>query len=45
MKAELEKIVPGTDKPVFVAYEMSLPFLEFYWHHHPEYELTDKINV
>ncbi len=45
MKAELEKIVPGNDKPVFVAYEMSLPFLEFYWHHHPEYELTYKINV
>ncbi|NCU03191.1 MAG: hypothetical protein GXC73_04320, partial [Chitinophagaceae bacterium] len=45
MKAELEKIVPGNDKPVLVAYPMSLPFLEFYWHHHPEYELTYKINV
>jgi AraC-like DNA-binding protein len=45
MKAELEKIVPGNDKPVLVAYPMSLPFLEFYWHHHPEYELTFKINV
>lgn len=45
MKAELEKIVPGNDKPVLVAYPMSLPYLEFYWHHHPEYELTFKINV
>lgn len=45
MKAELEKIVPGNDKPVLVAYPMSLPYLEFYWHHHPEYELTFKINI
>ncbi len=45
MKAELEKIVPGNDKPVLVTYHMSLPYLEFYWHHHPEYELTYKINV
>jgi AraC-like DNA-binding protein len=45
MKAELEKIVPGNDKPVLVAYPMSLSYLEFYWHHHPEYELTFKINV
>ena len=45
MKAELEKIVPGNDKPVLVAYQMSLPFLEFYWHHHPEYELTYKVNI
>lgn len=45
MKAELEKIVPGNDKPVLVVYPMSLPYLEFYWHHHPEYELTYKINV
>lgn len=45
MKAELEKIVPGDDKPVLVAYQMSLPYLEFYWHHHPEYELTYKINI
>lgn len=45
MRAELEKIVPGEGKPVLVAYRMSLPYLEFYWHHHPEYELTYKINV
>ncbi len=45
VKAELEKIVPGEGKPILVAYEMSLPYLEFYWHHHPEYELTFKINV
>lgn len=45
VKAELEKIVPGEGKPILVAYRMSLPFLEFYWHHHPEYELTYKINV
>jgi AraC-like DNA-binding protein len=24
---------------------MNLPYLEYYWHHHPEYELTFKINV
>ncbi len=24
---------------------MSLPYLEFYWHHHPEYELTYKLNI
>lgn len=45
MKAELEKIAPGINKSVLVAYHMSLPFLEFYWHHHPEFELTYKINV
>lgn len=45
MKAELEKIVPGEGKPFMVAYRMNLPYLEFYWHHHPEYELTYKINV
>ncbi len=45
MKAELEKVAPGINKPVLVAYHMSLPFLEFYWHHHPEFELTYKINV
>jgi AraC-like DNA-binding protein len=45
MKAELEKIVPGEGKPVLVAYRMNLSYLEFYWHHHPEYELTYKINV
>ena len=45
MKAELEKIVPGENKTILVAYRMNLPFLEFYWHHHPEYELTYKINV
>lgn len=45
MKAELEKIVPGNDKPVLVAYQMDLPYLEFYWHHHPEFELTYKINI
>ncbi|MBI2730798.1 MAG: AraC family transcriptional regulator [Sphingobacteriales bacterium] len=45
MKAELEKIVPGEGKPILVAYRMSLPYLEFYWHHHPEYELTYKINI
>ena len=45
MKAELEKIVPGEGKPFLVAYRMNLPLLEFYWHHHPEYELTYKINV
>lgn len=45
MKAELEKIVPGEGKPVLVAYRMKLPYLEFYWHHHPEYELTYKINI
>lgn len=44
-KAELEKIVPGEGKPILVAYQMNLPYLEFYWHHHPEYELTYKINV
>ena len=45
MRAELEKIVPGEGKPILVAYRMNLPYLEFYWHHHPEYELTYKINV
>ncbi|MBX9783020.1 MAG: AraC family transcriptional regulator [Chitinophagaceae bacterium] len=45
MKAELEKIVPGEGKTILVAYRMNLPYLEYYWHHHPEYELTFKINV
>lgn len=45
VKAELEKVAPSNGKPVLVSYQMSLPYLEFYWHHHPEYELTYKINV
>jgi AraC-like DNA-binding protein len=45
MKAELEKIVPGEGKTILVAHQMSFPYLEYYWHHHPEYELTYKINV
>jgi AraC-like DNA-binding protein len=45
MKAELEKIVPGEGKTILVSYQMSLPYLEFYWHHHPEYELTFKMNI
>jgi AraC-like DNA-binding protein/quercetin dioxygenase-like cupin family protein len=45
VKAELEKVAPGNGKPVLVAYHMNLPYLEFYWHHHPEYELTYKINI
>jgi AraC-like DNA-binding protein len=45
MKAELEKIVPGEGKTILVAYRMNLPYLEYYWHHHPEYELTFKINI
>jgi AraC-like DNA-binding protein len=45
MKAELEKIVPGEGKTILVAYRMHLPYLEYYWHHHPEYELTFKINI
>ena len=38
MRPSLEKIAPGALS--FVAYERSDPEFPFYWHYHPEYELT-----
>lgn len=38
MRPSLEKIAPGSLS--FVAYERNDPEFPFYWHYHPEYELT-----
>jgi AraC-like DNA-binding protein len=38
MRPSLEKIPPGSLS--FVAYERNDPEFPFYWHYHPEYELT-----
>lgn len=40
MRPKLEKINQGTVKSSFCAYRISVPYFEFFWHFHPEYELT-----
>lgn len=40
MKAKFENIPALKGKHSFVAYSFELPFFEFRWHCHPEYELT-----
>lgn len=40
MKAKLEDIPLQKGKSSFYAYRIQVPFFEFKWHYHPEYELT-----
>jgi AraC-like DNA-binding protein len=40
MKAQLEDIRSEKGHSSFYAYRIQLPFFEFKWHYHPEYELT-----
>ncbi|WP_298157088.1 AraC family transcriptional regulator [Flavobacterium sp.] len=40
MKAVLEDITQRKGSDSFVAYSFEMPFFEFRWHYHPEYELT-----
>lgn len=40
MKAKLEDIPSNKGNSSFYAYRLQVPFFEFKWHYHPEYELT-----
>jgi len=40
MKAKLERLQIGEDKESFLRYMVQVPYFEFQWHYHPEYELT-----
>ena len=40
MKAKLEDIPSEKGTSSFYAYRFQVPFFEFKWHYHPEYELT-----
>ena len=40
MKPKLEQIPPPEAGVPFHCFELSVPAFEFYWHYHPEFELT-----
>lgn len=40
MKAKLERLTEKKPTQSFVCYKMSQPSFGFFWHYHPEYELT-----
>lgn len=40
MKAQFEDIASKKGAESFLAYAFNVPFFEFKWHYHPEYELT-----
>jgi YesN/AraC family two-component response regulator len=40
MRARLEQLSNQNSKQSFLIYEVNVPVFEFYWHYHPEYELT-----
>jgi len=44
MRAKLENLAQQHNNQSFLCYELALPTFEFFWHYHPEYELTYIIN-
>ena len=40
MRAKLEQLNKTAETQSFSCYEIVLPSFDFYWHYHPEYELT-----
>lgn len=40
MRAKLEQLPGKKSTQSFVCYEMAQPSFDFFWHYHPEYELT-----
>jgi len=40
MRARLEQLNDSGDRQSFLSYEVNLPSFDFFWHYHPEYELT-----
>lgn len=40
MRAKLEQLSDKKNNQSFVCYEMTQPSFDFFWHYHPEYELT-----
>lgn len=44
MRARLEKIINPQTNRSFLCYELNQPRFEFFWHFHPEYELTYIVN-
>ncbi len=40
MRPKLEKVSEKKGQHSFVAFELRLPRFDFFWHYHPEYELT-----
>lgn len=40
MRAKLELLSQKSNNRSFLCYEVKLPSFDFFWHYHPEYELT-----
>ena len=40
MRPRLEPLNHRLSSQSFIAYEVKVPSFDFYWHYHPEYELT-----
>jgi AraC-like DNA-binding protein len=40
MRAKLEQFPQDAQEHSFLCYEVKAPLFDFYWHYHPEYELT-----
>lgn len=40
MRAKLEQLPAKNNTRTFLCYQVNQPLFEFYWHYHPEYELT-----
>ena len=44
MRARLEKLAKHEGLKSFLCYEVNLPYFEFFWHFHPEFDLTYIVN-